>query len=204
MKKPILVLFLISLLLSVGCKPQPNIIEGYKDVSLGGFAVAIPADWQEVELPPEVADAVADSEGTVMAVSYRDNSATADLALIVMDVKGAFELEGYTWEGWDKLYEEQSFTKKEYAQMVSDHILFSLWISQNESMQEIRMFTIENRDACEILFTAEREDILVNENFLFVFEEDKVGIVLIIVENVAWSTFQDCWPKIRDSARFDK
>lgn len=203
MKKLILALFFISLLISVGCKPQQNMVEGYKDVSLGGFAVAIPADWQEVELSPEIADAVTDSEGTVIAVSYRDKSATADFALIVMDVRRAFELEGDTWEGWDKLYEEQSFTKKEYAQMVSDHIFSSLWISQNKSMQEIRMFTIENRDACEILFTAEREDIPVNENILFVFEEDKVGIIFIIVENVAWSTFQSCWPRIRDSARFE-
>ena len=205
MKKLILVLFFISLLISVGCKPQQNIVEDYKDVSLDGFAVAIPTDWQEVELPPEIADVVVDSEGSVTVVSYRDKSATAELALIVEDVRRAFELEGYTWEGWDKLNEEQSptETKKQYAQIVSDQILVKLWISHNERMQEIRMFEIENRDACEILFTAEREDIPVNENFLFVFEEDKVGIVFIIVENVAWSNLQSCWPIIRDSARFE-
>lgn len=205
MKKPILMLFSISLLISQGCRSQPDMAENYKDVLLDGFSVAIPSDWQEVELSLGIADAVSDSEGSVIVVSYLDESDTAEFALIVMDMQRMSELAGDTWEGWDKLWQEQSSTetKKQYAQMVSDHIFTTLWKSQNINLQEIRMFTVENRDACEILSTAEREDIPVNENILFVFEEDKVGIVLIIVTSVDWSTFQSCWCRIRESARFE-
>jgi len=196
MKKLIWVLIVVSLLL--GCQPKPPAVESYKEVSLGGLTVAIPADWEEDELSPGLAEAVNESKGTTKMVIYRDKSGGVDLLLTVIDMRRWCELGGDSWEGWEKYVDAIGMSKQQFAVM----FLYSgLVKSKNIVEKDTRMLTINSKDACEILHTAEIEGTCVHENCLFIFGEDDLGVVFIIVKDVAWPTYKDCWPRIRDSAR---
>ena len=97
MKKLIWVLIVISLLMFSGCQPEPKGVKSYTDVSIDGFTVGIPADWEEEEADEEMMEAILESEGTVVATVYVDESDSAGVMLMVFDMKRSYELEGESW-----------------------------------------------------------------------------------------------------------
>jgi len=197
----VLALVVTLMWLSPACgTPEEETVESYQDVSLEGLKVTISANWVKDKLSAEMVQAITESEGAFNVVKYRDKDATVDLALTVIDMKAWCELTGDSWQGWEQFPELTGVTNQEYVEWLA---YSGLQQSQNIVMEESRMLAINNKEACEILYSAEIEGIPVYENYLFLFGENKLGTTFVIIKDVDWSEYRGCWPRIRESARLE-
>lgn len=72
---------------------------------------------------------------------------------------------------------------------------------QKVTREETHMPTIDKKEAYESIYSAEMEGIATNVNMLSIFGDNTMGMIILAVKEVAWPTFQNNWPRIRDSAR---
>ncbi len=140
---------------------------------------------------------ISQSQGTIAAAMYGDNSGRALVMLMVLDMKQSYELGGLSWGGWEEVEEVEGMSKQDTALMFTSA---SLVTERNVTVESTRMLTVDNCDACEVLFTAEVEGEPSKANFLFLFGEDHLGCTLMFCQDTVWHIFDECWPVIRDSS----
>lgn len=179
--------------------PSATPVESYMEVSIDGLNASIPADWTEDD-PSEVGieEILRESRGTMTAKAYTEKSENAGLIFWMVNMRLAYELEGESWPGWQQLEEAEGFNKQEFCVMYSSGVLSE---ERNVIRKVIRALTLGNKEAYELLYTAEFEGGPAHANFLYVFGEDHLGIGYLVCKEAAWPTFQECWPRIRDSVR---
>ena len=200
MKKLICTLIIMSLLVFLGCTPGPKSVEDYMDVSIDGFTTGIPVDWEEEDLTeePEIAELIREGQGAYAVAMYVDVSESALVMVMLMNMERLYKLEGESWESWQQVEEAENMSKRELSMMFSS---FAMFEAENVTRKDVSMLTIDNKDASELIYSCEIEDIPTNVNLLVIFGENKLGIIMFGVKEVAWPTFQECWPRIRDSVR---
>jgi len=200
MKKLICALIVMSLLVFLGCTPGPKSVENYMDVSIDGFTTGIPVDWEEEDVTedPEVAELIRESQGGYAVAMYGDVSESALVMVMLVNMERLYELEGESWESWQQVEEVEDMSKRELSIIFSSYAMFE---AENVTRKEVRMLTIDNKDVSELIYSCEIEGIPTNVNLLVIFGENKLGIIMFAVKEVAWPTFQECWPIIRDSTR---
>jgi len=179
--------------------PSAAPVESYTDVSIDGFTVDIPADWEEGDLSEMgVDEMISESGGTFVATFYEDKSGSAGLVLMVLNMKRSYELQGESWDGWQQVEEGEGMSKQDISVMFSSDMLAE---ESAVFREDTRMFTLGNSDACELLYTVEVEGIPSKVNYVFLFSEEHLGIAYMFYEEADWPTFEECWPIIRDSTR---
>jgi hypothetical protein len=186
----------------LGCQ-DTSTEQVYRDVSVGAMTVSIPDDWQRPEDYAEVIEGVftgftEEQRQAIDADAYVDKSENAIILIMTVDMVEAYELAGFSWQGWDIALQEMNMTAGEFAESAQ----WGLMAELTELTREIhRQLTIGGNEAWESTFTAKSEGEPMQICVLIVFASDDAGVLLIWVTQAKWAKFEETWNKIRDSVR---
>ncbi len=202
--KTIVGLIVIAVMLSgvvVGCEQATPGEETYTDVSVGPMTVSIPDDWERWEDYAEMVEDLASTIGTEMLPfaqvdGYEDQSEDVALLLLVLDMRGSYELEGIPWEGWDIMLEDAYMTKEYFAIILSSGFIGEL---QELSREVHRQVTIHGNEAWESQLTGNIEGVAARVNLLVVFAPDDMGVLAMATGEAERENFEEIWDEIRDS-----
>ena len=201
--KTIVGLIVIAVMLSgvvVGCEDTTG-EEVYTEISVGRMTVSIPDDWERWEDYAEMVEDLASTIGTEMLPfaqvdGYEDQSEDVALLLLVLDMRGSYELEGIPWEGWDIMLEDAYMTKEYFAIILSSGFIGEL---QELSREVHRQVTIHGNEAWESQLTGNIEGVAARVNLLVVFAPDDMGVLAMATGEAERENFEEIWDEIRDS-----
>ncbi len=201
--KTIVGLIVIAVMLSgvmVGCEQATPGEEVYTEVSVGPMTVSIPDDWEREE-HAEIVEYFASALGTDLPAymqvdMYVDESEDVALILMLMDMRGLYELNDTPWEGWDIMLEDAYMTKEYFAIILSSGFIGEL---QELSREVHRQVTIHGNEAWESQLTGNIEGVAARVNLLVVFAPDDMGVLAMATGEAERENFEEIWDEIRDS-----
>ena len=200
MLRTLLFAMLLGLVMVTGYQchgePKPKAVESYRPVTIGGMKVAVPANWEEMNLDSEqfaeIKKDMDESEGANAVNFYEEETHSAVLVFMVEDMRLLFEREGELWEGWEQFTEETLSGKEDIAFSIASAFLKTHYRIEKEFAYEL---DVDGLEAWEMLFDAGDY----RYRTLTVFGEDKLALVLLMVKERYWYVFWDCWLPIKDS-----
>ena len=199
MKKVIMGIILITLLGIIACGPKATAPTNYAEVSVSTARISIPDDWiRDDEFEQEMESELDEFEGALKFLPYIDKSDSVGLMVIHWDMEKFYDLEGETWSDWEDFELDMGMSKETFVYMMSSLFMYD---AENVLSGLSRQLNIGGNEASELCYEADIEGVPAKCNICGVFGEDELVMVIIMAKEVAWSTFEDCWPKIRDSVR---
>jgi hypothetical protein len=188
----IIIALVLGLVVGCGCGSANG------GVAVGPMTVGIPDDWQRPDDYEDIISSVSggDSAAWIEADAYEDKSGDTLIFIESIDMVAYYEVQGWSWQGWDTELEEAGMTREDYVEFMQSELIGE---SADISLVALQTLTIGGHESWESTFTTDDGEDVTHICVVLVFAPDSVGVLQLMIAEDDWAQFEGTWEAIKDS-----